>query len=91
MLAGDIGVSPAAGTFLTGFSETLDSSGTFSTSTQVVGKLYSASYSSPTPSMLTTAVLDMERAYDDASGRTNPNFLNLGSGKFSCVSLRGLC
>jgi Ice-binding-like len=80
-VAGNIGLSPAAGTFLTGFSTVLDSSGTFSTSSQVTGKLFAASYASPTPSMLTTAVLDMQTAYTDASGRTLPDFLNLGSGK----------
>jgi hypothetical protein len=60
----------------------LDASGTFSTSTQVTGKLYAASYTSPTPSMLTTAVSDMQTAYTDASGRTLPDFSNLGTGKF---------
>ena len=32
--------------------------------------------------MLTTAIGDMQTAYLDASGRTLPNFVNLGSGKF---------
>jgi Ice-binding-like len=81
-VAGNIGLSPAASTFLTGFSPVLDSTGTFSKSTQVTGKLFAASYTSPTPSMLTTAVLDMRTAYNDASGRILPNFLNLGAGKF---------
>jgi hypothetical protein len=80
-LAGNVGLSPAASTFLTGFSLVLDASGTFSTSTQVTGKVYAASYTSPTPSMLTTAVSDMQTAYTDASGRVLPNFLNLGAGK----------
>jgi Ice-binding-like len=60
----------------------LDRSGTFSKSTQVTGNLYAASYTSPTPSTLTTAIFDMQTAYTDASGRILPNFLNLGSGKF---------
>jgi hypothetical protein len=81
-VAGNIGLSPSASTFLTGFSTVLDSSGTFSTSTQVTGKLFAASYTSPTPSMLTTAISDMQTAYTDASGRILPNFLNLGAGKF---------
>src|SRR5206468_2868085 len=37
-VVGDIGISPAAETFLTGFSETL--AGTFATSSLVTGKLY---------------------------------------------------
>ena len=81
-VAGNVGLSPAASTFLTGFSLVLDASGTFSTSTQVTGKLYAASYTSPTPSMLTTAVSDMQTAYTYASGRTLPDFSNLGTGKF---------
>ena len=80
-VAGNIGLSPAASTYITGFSTVLDSSGTFSKSTQVTGKIYAASYASPTPSMLTTAISDMGTAYTDASGRTLPNFLNLGSGR----------
>jgi hypothetical protein len=30
--------------------------------------------------MLTTAVEDMQTAYTDAAGRSNPNFMNLGAG-----------
>ena len=81
-VAGNIGLSPAASTFLTGFSPMLDSSSRFSKSTQVTGKLFAALYTSPTPSMLTTAVLDMQTTYTDASSRILPNFLNLGTGKF---------
>jgi hypothetical protein len=81
-VAGNVGLSPAAATFLTGFSPVLDSSGTFSKSAQVTGELFAASYTSPTPSMLTTAISDLQTAYTDASGRTLPDFLNLGTGKF---------
>ncbi|KIM72783.1 hypothetical protein PILCRDRAFT_15808 [Piloderma croceum F 1598] len=88
-ITGNVGLSPAASTFLTGFSTVLDSSGTFSKSTQVTGKLFAASYTSPTPSMLTTAISDMQTAYTDASGRILPNFLNLGTGK-SVVTLSPL-
>jgi hypothetical protein len=80
-VAGNVGLSPASATYLTGFSLVLDASGKFSTSTQVTGELFAASYTSPTPSMLTTAISDMQTAYTDASGRTLPNFVNLGSGK----------
>jgi hypothetical protein len=79
-LDGNIGVSPAAGTSLTGWSLTRSSDGTFSTSTQCVGKLFAADYTSPTPSTLTTAISDMKTAAIDAAGRTMPNFLNLGAG-----------
>jgi len=68
VIAGNIGVSPASGASLTGFSFTKDSSNTFATSTQVTGKLFAADFTSPTPSQLTTAVLDMQAAFNDGQG-----------------------
>jgi hypothetical protein len=89
MITGDIAVSPAAATFITGFSLTLDATTTFSTSTQVVGggRVYAASYTAPTPTLLTVAVSNMEGAYTDAAGRPNPNFLELGSGNIGGLTL----
>jgi len=77
-ITGNVGLSPAAGTFLTGFSLTPFT--TFSTSTQVTGELFAANYNSPTPATLTTAIADMHTAFNDGFGRVNPNFLNLGAG-----------
>jgi len=88
-VTGNIGLSPAAQTALTGFSETLSADGTFSTSTQVTGKLFAADYAPPTPSNLTTAVSDMLDAYADAAGRppgVGPN-LNLGGGTLTSQTL----
>jgi hypothetical protein len=76
-----VAVSPIASTALTGFTLTLDGTSTFSTSTQVTGKLYAASYGSPTPTVLGTAIADLVTAYNDAAGRTNPDHLDLGAGK----------
>ncbi|KAJ7273889.1 antifreeze protein [Mycena rebaudengoi] len=78
-IIGDIGVSPIAATGFTGFSLTLDPTGTFSTSTQVVGKLYAASYNAPTPAKLTVAIGDMVTAFNDANGRTPPDFTPIGN------------
>ena len=86
-VTGDMGVSPIAATAMTGFSLILDSTGTFSTSSQVTGKAYAADYTSPTPSNLTTAVSNMEAAYTDAAGRPTPNFTELGSGDISGLTL----
>ncbi|KDR71846.1 hypothetical protein GALMADRAFT_143623 [Galerina marginata CBS 339.88] len=86
-ITGNIGVSPISSSGLTGFSQTLDSSGTFSTSTQVVGKLFAASYVSPTPSQLTIAIGDLVTAFNDANGRVNPGFLNLGAGGLGGLTL----
>ena len=47
-ITGNIGVSPAAATFITGFSLTADVTNMFSTSPQVTGKVYAADYTSPT-------------------------------------------
>ena len=86
-VTGDIGVSPIARIGITGFSETMDSTNTFSTSTQVVGKIYAADYTPPTPSNMTTAVSDMEIAYTDAAGRTLPDFTELGAGEIGGQTL----
>ena len=86
-ITGDIGVSPAAATYITGFGLIADSTNVFSTSTQVVGKVYAADYAVPTPSNLTTAVGDMETAYTDAAGRVTPDFTELGAGDISGLTL----
>lgn len=79
-ITGDLGVSPAAASFVTGFSLVADATNVFSTSPQVTGKVYAANYAAPTPTNLTTAISNMEAAYNDAAGRTNPTFLELGTG-----------
>jgi hypothetical protein len=86
---GHVGLSPAAATFITGFSLIADSTTVFSTSASVVppAKVYASNYSAPTPSNLTTAVLAMQTAYTDAAGRTTPDFLNLGSGNIGGLTL----
>jgi hypothetical protein len=73
---GNIGVSPAAATVMTGFGLVLDASGTFSKSSLVTGRVYAANYASPTPDQMTLAVSDMEAAYTDAAGRENPDAIN---------------
>lgn len=81
-----MGISPAAATYITGFSLTIDSTGLFSGSSQVTGKIYSSDYVSPTPTNLTTAIADMETAYTDASGRA-ANYNELYSGDLSGKTL----
>jgi hypothetical protein len=75
--------SPIAAAAITGFSLIADSTNTFSTSSQVTGKIYAANYASPTPANLTTAVSNMEAAYTDAAGRSLPDFTELYSGNLS--------
>lgn len=84
-ITGDIGISPAAATFITGFS-LVDATG-YATSAQVTGNLYAADMAAPTPTNLTTAVNDMILAYDEAAGRSNPDFNELGNGNIGGETL----
>ena len=86
-VTGNLGLSPAAATFITGFGLIADASGTFSTSALVTGQVRAADYTPPTPTVLTTAVLDMQTAYTDAAGRTLPDFTELGAGNISGMNL----
>jgi hypothetical protein len=85
VIIGDIGVSPVAETYLTGFSQTKFTG--YSTSPQVTGKLYAADMTPPTPLKMTTAVSDMETAYTDAAGRPTPDFTNLFAGNIGGLTL----
>ena len=86
-IIGNIGLSPAAASYFTGFSLVLSSTGQFATSTYVTGDMYAADYANPTPAMLTTAVGDMQTAYTNAQGRTNPGYINLGAGNVNGMTL----
>ena len=86
-ITGDIGVSPIAATAITGFVLIMESSNTFSTSARVTGKVYAADYAVPTPAKMTTAVSNMEAAYTDAAGRTNPTATELGAGNIGGMTL----
>jgi len=84
-VTGDLGLSPAAASYVTGFS--LTKAGTSWTSSQVVGNVFAANNDPPTPTVLTTAVADMQAAYVDAAGRSKPDFVNLGAGAIGGLSL----
>lgn len=85
-VTGNLGVSPAAATYITGFSLIADATNVFSRSTQVTGKVYAANYAVPTPSNLTTAVSDLALAYTEAAGRA-PDFIELGAGNIGTMTL----
>jgi hypothetical protein len=86
-ITGDLGLSPAAASFITGFSLILPAGGASSTSSQVTGNIYASDYASPTPSNLTTAIGDMQTAYTDAAGRPTPDFVELGTGAIGGLTL----
>lgn len=84
-VTGDMGLSPAATSFITGFS--LTNLTGYATSPQVTGKLYAADMASPTGTNLTTAVENMITAYNDAAGRPSPDYSELGTGNIGGKTL----
>ena len=86
-VVGDMGVSPIAATAMTGFGLIADGTNTFATSSLVTEKIYAADYAPPTPTIMTTAIGDMETAFTDAAGRTSPNCIELGGGDISGKTL----
>jgi hypothetical protein len=86
-IKGDIGLSPAAASFQSGFSASLPAGGSASTSAQVTGKIYAADYAVPTPANLTSAIGKMLTAYTDAAGRTSPDHTELGAGAIGGLTL----
>jgi hypothetical protein len=90
-ITGDLGLSPAAASFVTGFGLIADATNTFSTSSLITGKVYAANYATPTPVKLTTAIGDMQTAYTNAAGRTLPDYSELYTGDLTGKTLtRGL-
>lgn len=84
-ITGDMGLSPAATSLITGF-DLVDATG-FATSAQVTGQVFAADMASPTPTNLTVAVEDMMLAYTDAAGRPTPDFLELATGSIGGLTL----
>jgi hypothetical protein len=80
-VTGDIGSSPISGSAI------------LLKCAEVTGTIYTVDAAGPLPcritnaSRLTTAVLNMQTAYTDAAGRSNPNFLNLGAGNIGGKTL----
>jgi hypothetical protein len=84
-ITGDLGLSPAATSYITGLA--LTNATGYATSSQVTGKLYAADMAVPTPDNLTTSVNNMITAYNDAAGRTLPDFIELGAGNIGGKTL----
>jgi len=84
-ITGDLGLSPAATSYITGFGLT-DATG-YATASQVTGRVYGADMAPPTPINLTTAVAEMNTAYNDAAGRPFPEFFELGTGNIGGKTL----
>ena len=81
-ITGDVGTSPITGASITGLG-----------CPEVTGTIYTVDAAGPAcrvedPSLLSTAVSDMELAYTDAAGRTSPAPINeLGAGNITAMDL----
>lgn len=80
-ITGDIGTSPITGASITGLG-----------CAEVTGTIYTVNAAGPAcrvvdPTRLTTAVHDMETAYNDAAGRTLPNATELGAGQIGGLTI----
>ena len=84
-ITGDLGLSPAATSYITGLS--LTNATGYATSAQVTGRIYAADMVAPTSTNLTTAVNNMVTAYNDAAGRPSPDFSELGTGNIGGKTL----
>ena len=80
-ITGDVGTSPITGAAL------------LLSCDEVVGTIYTVDAAGPLPcrvtdaTKLSTAVLDMKAAYNDAAGRISPDFLELGAGSIGGLTL----
>jgi len=80
-ITGNVGTSPISGAALLLVCD------------EVTGNTYTVDAAGPLPcritaaQKLTTAVGNMQAAYNDAAGRLNPNFLNLGAGNIGGTTL----
>ncbi len=81
VITGNVGTSPITGAAL------------LLTCPQVIGDIYTADAAGPLPCRvtdapgLTIAVLNMQAAYTDAAGRSNPDYLNVGAGIIGGLTL----
>lgn len=85
-ITGNIGISPASASFITGFSMVYTAGDAQSTSAQVTGNLYASDYADPTPATLTNAQGDLTTAYNNAAGRTSTDIV-LISGNIGGLTL----
>jgi len=86
-ITGNLGLSPAAASFITGFALAHTAGTASATSAQVTGSVFAADYAVPTPANLTTAIGNMQTAYTDAAGRPTPDHTALGAGNIGGLTL----
>ncbi len=89
---GHVAVSPGAAASITGFTMVppVPAADTVSATSIAVASpslIYASNFAVPTPTNLTSAVLDMQTAYTDAASRTNPTALDLMDGILQAQTL----
>lgn len=87
IVTGNLGISPAVASSITGFALMADLSTQFSTSLQVIGRVYAADYGAPTPTILSVAASDLRLAYAEAAGRTPTAPSEMGAGNIGGMAL----
>lgn len=85
VITGDLALSPAATSYITGLA--LTNATGYATSAQVTGNIYAADMAAPTPINLTTAVNNMVTAYNKAAALPTPDFSELGTGNIGGKTL----
>jgi hypothetical protein len=83
---GNLGLSPAAGSSITGFGLSMANTNDYATSLNVIGNIYAANYEPPTPDNLAAAIVDMQLAYANAASRL-PDMTGLGGGNIGGMTL----
>jgi hypothetical protein len=86
-ITGNIGVSPASYTYITGTVAPAATITSSSTSAVVIGKIYASDYAVPSPANMTAAISSMQTAYADAAGRTSPTSTELGAGNIGSKTI----
>ncbi|MGZ3871490.1 MAG: InlB B-repeat-containing protein [Mucilaginibacter sp.] len=83
-VGGNIGVSPAAASSITGFGLIMNTGGQSSRTPIVTGSVFAADYAAPTPGNLTVAINNMQTAYTTANGLVTPApIVNIYAGNIS--------
>src|ERR1700722_12312967 len=77
-VTGNLGLSPAAATFITGFSPTADATDVFGTSPQVTGKIYAANSALPPPPNPPAAGASIDLVFTHPASRA-PDVTELGA------------
>jgi hypothetical protein len=76
-VTGNVGVSPATSITINNFGLILDSTGEFSKSSQVSGKVFASDYEGRVPQELIDAINDFKEAFIDAMSRTSSLDVNI--------------